>query len=297
MIDNKKFKKIFIKEAIGSRNYFSYRTDLILYKVLLSILIFLTILLISDDIGLSLLISGEVFLIFTLVNKLNVDRKRNEGENQLILKRKKEHFKKKLEEININDFELLIGFLFEKRGCKNFVKKGRHMYLAEKEGLINCIKIYRLFENIELERIDARNMVTYMCQNNIRIGYLITTGVLSEGAKELLEDFKDRLDITVIDFDCLFAMMDEYEILPSDDYFYNKVYEEEGKKTKDAVIKKNIFDKKKIVIYIFSSMFFFMTSMIMPENNISRYISYYFIALTTINIAYLVWMKHITLKN
>ncbi|NYB74847.1 hypothetical protein HZF24_11930 [Sedimentibacter hydroxybenzoicus DSM 7310] len=286
MIDNRKFKKIFIKEAIGSRNYFSYRTDLILYKVLLSILIFLTILLVSDDISLSILISGEVFLIFTLVNKLNVDRKKNEGENQLILKRKKEHFKKKLEEININDFELLIGFLFEKRGCKNFVKKGRHMYLAEKEGLINCIKIYRLFEHIELERIDARNMVTYMCQNNIRIGYLITTGVLSEGAKELLEDFKDRLDVTVIDFDCLFAMMDEYEILPADDYFYTKVYEEEGKKTKDAVIKKNIFDKKKIVIYIFSSIFFYITSMIMPENNISRYISYYFIALTTINIAY-----------
>ncbi|WP_313343562.1 restriction endonuclease [Sedimentibacter sp.] len=297
MIDNRKFKKIFIKESIGSRNYFSYRSDLILYKVLLSILIFLTILLISDDISLSLLISGEVFLIFTLINKLNMDRKRNEGENQLILKRKKEHFKKKLEEININDFELLIGFLFEKKGCKNFVKKGRHTYLAEKEGLINCIKIYRLYENIELERIDVRNLVTYMCQNNIRIGYLITTGSLSEGAKELLEDFKDRLNITVIDFDCLFTMMEDYEILPVNDYFYNKIYEEEREKTKDIDIKKNVFENKKIVIYIFSAVFFYVASMIMPENNISRYISYYFIVLTTINIAYLVWIKYIALKN
>jgi len=297
MIDNRKFKKIFIKESIGSRNYFSYRSDLILYKVLLSILIFLTILLISDDISLSLLISGKVFLIFTLINKLNMDRKRNEGENQLILKRKKEHFKKKLEEININDFELLIGFLFEKKGCKNFVKKGRHTYLAEKEGLINCIKIYRLYENIELERIDVRNLVTYMCQNNIRIGYLITTGSLSEGAKELLEDFKDRLNITVIDFDCLFTMMEDYEILPVNDYFYNKIYEEEREKTKDIDIKKNVFENKKIVIYIFSAVFFYVASMIMPENNISRYISYYFIVLTTINIAYLVWIKYIALKN
>ena len=246
MLDIRKFKKIFIKEAIGSRNYLSYRTDLILYKILLSILFFLVILFISDDIGLSVLISGEVFLIFTLINKLNVDRKRNEGENQLILKRKKEHFKKKLEEININDFELLIGFLFEKKGCKNFIKKGRHMYLAEKEGLINCIKIYRLFENIELERIDARNMVTYMCQNNIRIGYLITTGVLSEGAKDLLEDFKDRLNITVMDFDSLFAMMEENEILPENDFFYNKIYEEESGKTKDVDIKKIYLIIKKL---------------------------------------------------
>lgn len=297
MLDNRKFKKIFIKEAIGSRNYLSYRTDLILYKILLSILVFLVILFISDDIGLSVLISGEVFLIFTLINKLNVDRKRNEGENQLILKRKKEHFKKKLEEININDFELLIGFLFEKKGCKNFIKKGRHMYLAEKEGLINCIKIYRLFENIELERIDARNMVTYMCQNNIRIGYLITTGVLSEGAKELLEDFKDRLNITVMDFDSLFAMMEENEILPENDFFYNKIYEEESGKTKDVDIKKNIFDNKKIIIYIFSSVFFYAASMIMPQNNISRYISYYFIVLTAINVFYSIWIKHISLKN
>ena len=297
MLDNRKFKKIFIKEAIGSRNYLSYRTDLILYKILLSILFFLVILFISDDIGLSVLISGEVFLIFTLINKLNVDRKRNEGENQLILKRKKEHFKKKLEEININDFELLIGFLFEKKGCKNFIKKGRHMYLAEKEGLINCIKIYRLFENIELERIDARNMVTYMCQNNIRIGYLITTGVLSEGAKDLLEDFKDRLNITVMDFDSLFAMMEENEILPENDFFYNKIYEEESGKTKDVDIKKNIFDNKKIIIYIFSSVFFYAASMIMPQNNISRYISYYFIVLTAINVFYSIWIKHISLKN
>ncbi len=297
MLDNRKFKKIFIKEAIGSRNYLSYRTDLVLYKILLSILIFLVILFISDDIGLSVLISGEVFLIFTLINKLNVDRKRNEGENQLILKRKKEHFKKKLEEININDFELLIGFLFEKKGCKNFVKKGRHMYLAEKEGLINCIKIYRLFENIELERIDARNMVTYMCQNNIRIGYLITTGVLSEGAKELLEDFKDRLNITVMDFDSLFAMMEENEILPENDFFYNKIYEEESGKTKDVDIKKNIFDNKKIIIYIFSSVFFYAASMLMPQNNISRYIAYYFIVLTAINVFYSIWIKHISLKN
>ncbi len=296
MIDNK-FKKIFIKEAIGSRNYFSYRTDLILYKVLLCMLIFLAIFFISDDLNLSLLITAEVFLVFTLVNKLNIDRKRNEGELQIILKKKHDHFKKKLDEININDFELLIGFLFEKRGCKNFVKRGRHMYLAEKDGLINCIKIYRLYENIELERIDVRNLITYMCQNNIRIGYLITTGVLNESAKKLLEDFKDSLDITVIDLEALFTMMEEYGILPDDEYFYNKVYEEESKKTKNTDIKKNVFDNKKIVIYIISTVFFYATSTIMPENNITKYISYYFMLLTLISLAYMIWIKYITLKN
>jgi len=101
----KKTRKRFIKEALGTRNYFSYRTDLILYKIMLSILVLIAIFLITDDWSFSILIGAEVFVIFTLVNKLNVKRKKDEGEEKLINKMKREHFKKKIDEINQEDFE------------------------------------------------------------------------------------------------------------------------------------------------------------------------------------------------
>lgn len=293
MVENKLRKK-FIKEALGTRNYFSYRTDLLLYKIMLSILVLLAIFFITTDWNFSILISAEVFAIFTLINKLNITRRKNEGEEKYISKMKKEHFKNKIDEINSDDFEILIGFLFEKKGCKNFVKKGRHMFLAEKDGLINCIKIFKLFEDIELEKIDVRNMINFMCENNIKIGHLVTTGDLSEEAKNLLEKFKDKLNINVVDFKGLYSLMEEYDILPGYDYFYNKVKEDKTLEKKKIDIKSNVFDNKKIVIYILAAVFFYVTSTIMPENNLTRYISYYFILLTIISVFYLIWIKYIS---
>lgn len=293
MLKSNKVRKKFIKEALGSRNYFSYRTDLLLYKIMLSILVLLAIFFISSDWNLSVLIAAEVFVIFTLVNKLNITRKKNEGEKKLISKMKKEHFKRKIDEINLEDFEMLIGFLYEKKGCKNFVKKG-HMFLAEKEGLINCIKIYKLYDEIELEKIDVRNLITFMLQNNVKIGHLVTTGCLDDGAKELIEKFKDKLSIEVVDLDGLFSMMEEYDILPNNDYFYNKVEEEKSIEKKKLKLKNNVFDNKKIFVYVLAAVFFYMLSAIMPDNNISIYISYYFILLTVISIFYLIWVKYIS---
>ncbi len=294
MMENNKTRKKFIKEALGSRNYFSYRTDLLLYKVMLSIVVLLTIFLITADWSLSGIIAIEVFLIFTLVNKLNITRKKNEGEKKLITKMKKEHFKKKIDEINPDDFEILVGFLYEKKGCKNFVKKGKHMFLAEKEGLINCIKIYKLYDDIELEKIDVRNLITYMLQNNVKIGHLVTTGILSEEAKALIEKFKDKLSIEVVDLDELYSMMESNEILPGNEYFYNKIGKEKYTEKKKVKLKNNMLDNKKIFVYIFAAVFFYLTSTVMPYNNISRYISYYFILLTIISAFHLIWVKYIS---
>lgn len=290
----KKTRKRFIKEALGTRNYFSYRTDLILYKIILSILVLIAIFLITADWSFSILIGAEVFVIFTLVNKLNVKRKKDEGEEKLINKMKREHFKKKIDEINQEDFEMLIGFLYEKKGCRNFVKKGRHMFLAEKDGLINCIKIYKLYDDIELEKIDARNLIAFMRQNNIKIGHLVTTGNLSEEAKVLIDKFNDKLDIEIVDLDELFNIMEEHNILPDNEYFYNKIGDEKTFEKKKIKIKNNVFDSKKIFVYIFSAVFFYITSTVMPENNITRYISYYFILLTVISVFYMIWIKYIS---
>lgn len=294
MVENNKLRRKFIKEALGTRNYFSYRTDLLLYKIMLSILVMLAIFFITEDWNFSILIAAEVFVIFTLVNKLNITRKKNEGAEKYIYRMKKAHFKKRIDEINPDDFEILIGFLFEKKGCKNFVKKGRHMFLAEKDGLINCIKIFKLFEDIELEKIDVRSMINFMYQNNIKIGHLITTSNLSEDAKDLIEKFKDKLDINVVDLDGLYSLMEDNEILPDNEYFYNKAKEEKTLEKKKMILKSNIFDIKKLFVYMLASVFFYITSTIMPGNNVSRYISYYFILLTIISVLYLVWVKYIS---
>lgn len=293
MVENNNTRKRFIKEALGTRNYFSYRTDLFLYKTMLSILVLLVIFLISSDWNLSILIAAEVFVIFTLINKLNITRKKNEGEEKLVTKMKKEHFKKKIDEINPEDFEMLIGFLYEKKGCMNFIKKG-HMFLTEKDGLINCIKIYKLYDDIELEKIDVRNLITFMLQNNIKIGHLVTTGSLSEEAKELIEKFKDKLDIEVVDLDGLFSIMDEQSILPDNNYFYNKIADIKIIEKKKIKLKNNVFDIKKVIVYILAAVFFYIISFLMPYNSVSIFISYYFILLAVMSILYLIWVKYIS---
>ena len=259
MVKNKKVEKIFIKEALGTRNYFSYRMDLMLYKIILSVLVGIAIYIHTSDRGLSAVIGAEVFAIFTLVNKLTIK-----------------------------------GFLFEKNGFRNFVKKGSHMYLAEKDGLINCIKIYKLYDSMELEKIDVRNLISFMCKNNIRIGYLVTTGKLSEEAKKLLDEFKEKLDIHIVGMDELFFLMEQNRIFPENKYFYNKLCEEKVFEEKKKILVKNIFGSKKVLVYILASVFFYITSVFMPENVINRYIAYYFILLTAISVGCIIWNKYIS---
>ena len=290
-MSNKNTERIFIKETLGTRNYFSYRSDLILYKIMLSIFAFFSVFLITEDWKFSVLISAEVFAIFTLINKLNIERKKNEGEKKLISKMQKEHFKKKINEINIDDFKMLITFFLEKKGYRNFLRRGRHMLLAEKNGLINCIKIYKFYDDIELEKIDLRNLVTFMCQSNIKAGYIVTTGNLNEEAKKFIDGFKDELNIKVVDFDGLFDIIKEHEMLPNNEYFYGKAEERKDHNKKKIDIIVNVFDNKKIFVYILSAVFFYVSSLVMPENNVSRYISYYFIILTIISIVHMVWMN------
>lgn len=291
MIKDNRIKKIFIKEALGNRNYFSYRTDLALYKILLSLIVLLTIYLLTVDFILSILIAVQVFVIFTLINKLNINRKKDEGEEKLILKIKKEHFLKKLNEINNVDFEMLTGYLFEKEGWKNFIKKGSQMYLAEKSGIIYCIKIFKLHEEIEVEKIDVRSMISYMNQNNIKKGILVFTSSLSENSQVLLDKFKDKLEINVIDLDVLLKLLDKYNILPDKNHYYNKICEKKSSVDSKTIVKNNVFNNKKTFLYVLAAIFFYVLSRILNDNNISKYIYCYFIILTTVSGIYSIFLK------
>ena len=293
MIKDNNFRKTFVKETLGSKNYLSYRIDLALFKVLISFAVFTLFYFMYLDIVLSLLIAALVFAVLTLVNKMNVDSKKEKGREILIDKVKKNYFSSKIEEINSNDFVMLIKLLFKQEGYNNIIKKGRGLYLAEKEGYISCIKVFKLYDGIEVEKLDVRSLLTFMRQSNIRKGFMVTTGSLSDDAAKLLEKFNDMLHITLLGIDGLYDLADKHNILPEDSFYYKKLYEETDTFTKKDV-KRNVLNTKKISLYILSAIFFCTSSVWMPQNKLVIYISYYFIILTAINIIYYFTSKHIS---
>ena len=290
MIKDNKVKKTYIKEALGNRNYLSYRTDLMLLKILVSIVVFIVTYFIYLDIILSLLLASLVFFVFTLINKINVERKNEKGKNMLIKKVKEEYFSSKIEEINQSDFEILIKLFFRNEGYNNIIKKGRSLYLAEKEGYITCIKIFKLYDGIEVEKIDIRSLLTFMGNSNIRNGFLITTSDLSEDAVKLIEKFNDRFEITIIDIEGMYSLADKYNMLPEESFYYNKLSEKKIVIKND--FKENVLNIRKIYLYIAASIFFYMSSVWMPENKLVIYISYFFIALSIFNILYFYVIKY-----
>lgn len=284
MIKDNKVRKTYVKEALGNRNYLSYRTDLMLLKILVSFVVFIATYFIYFDLILSLLLASLVFFVFTLVNKINVDKKNERGKNMLMKKVKEEYFSSKIEEINQNDFEMLIKLFFNNEGYNNIFKKGRSLYLAEKEGYITCIKIFKLYDGIEVEKLDIRSLLTFMRNSNIRNGFLVTTSSLSEDAAKLIEKFKDRFEITVIDIEGMYSLADKYNMLPDESFYYKRLNEEKVITKND--FKKNVLNIRKVYLYIAASIFFYMSSVWMPENQLVIYISYFFIVLTIINILY-----------
>ncbi|MFA7549128.1 MAG: restriction endonuclease, partial [Sedimentibacter sp.] len=273
-----------------NKNYLSYRTDLMLLKILVSFAVFIATYFIYLDHILSILLASLVFFVFTLINKINVERKNEKGKNILIKKVKEDYFSSKIEEINQGDFELLIKLFFRNEGYNNIIKKGRSLYLAEKDGYITCIKIFKLYDGIEVEKIDIRSLLTFMGNSNIRNGFLITTSDLSEDAVKLIEKFNDRFEITIIDIEGMYSLADKYNMLPEESFYYNKLSEKKIVIKND--FKENVLNIRKIYLYIAASIFFYMSSVWMPENKLVIYISYFFIALSIFNILYFYVIKY-----
>ena len=290
MIKDNKVKKTYIKEALENKNYLSYRTDLMLLKILVSFAVFIATYFIYLDHILSILLASLVFFVFTLINKINVERKNEKGKNILIKKVKEDYFSSKIEEINQGDFELLIKLFFRNEGYNNIIKKGRSLYLAEKDGYITCIKIFKLYDGIEVEKIDIRSLLTFMGNSNIRNGFLVTTTALSEDVVKLIEKFKDRFEITIIGIEDMHSLADKYNMLPDESFYYKRLKEEKILVKKD--IKENVLNIRKIYLYIAASVFFYMSSVWMPENKLVIYISYFFIVLSIINIIYFSVIKY-----
>jgi len=289
---NKINRKIFVEKTLGTRKYFSYRADLMLYKLILCILILLTIYTITSNFIFSIFISLQVFLIFTLINKLNLERKEKEGKKILISNIKKEYFNKKINDIEeITVFENLIKFFYVKQGYTNYKAIGKHTYSTEMKGETYYIKIFKLFNGAEVEKIDVRSFISLISQDNIKNGFLITNNTISDDANKFINKINENMKITIIDLDKLYDLTEEYKLLPENEFFYNKICTEKEKKKSINIIVNNALNNKKIIIYMLATVFFYLTSRITPNNTLSLYISYYFVILTIISILYFIYLK------
>lgn len=294
MIKDNKIKRIYVKEALVNKNYLSYRIDLMLFKVLISLAVLILTYLTYLDHILSLLTGSLVFSVITLVNKIKVEKKNEKGRELLLKKVKQEYFSSKIEEMQPSDFELLIRLFFNKEGYKNIIKKGRSLYLAEKEGYISCIKIFKLFDGTEIEKIDVRSLLTFMGNSGIRKGFLVAACGISQDAEKLIENLKDKFEINLIDIEGLYSLAEKNKILPEEAFFHRMLNDKKIISKKD--LKENVLDIRKVYLYIAASVFFYMSSVWMPENRLVIYISYFFIIMTIINIIYFAANKYINNK-
>lgn len=288
---NKSDRKVFIEETIGTRKYFSYRADLMLYKLILSLLIFAVVNNITSHVFFSFFIALQVFVIFTLINKLNLERKEKEGIKKLIVQTKKEYFKKKINDIEIDGFENLVQFFFVKQNYTNYKKMGEHFYSTELDGEISYIKIFKLFDEAEVDMIDVKSFISLVSQNNIKRGFIITNNKINIDAKELRDKIIKKIQIDIIDIDKLYDLTEKFDLLPENDYFYNKILNEKQNKKDVNLIKNNVFSSKKILIYLFSAILFYIFSKILFYNVLPFYLSCYFIILTSITLLYNAYIK------
>lgn len=287
----KKDRRIFVAETIGTRKYLSYRVDLILYKIILCTIIFIIIYILTSKFIFSLFISLQVFLIFTLINKLNVERKEKEGKKIIINKIKKEYIKKKLDSAEITRFENLIKYFFEKQEYINCKRIGKHMFSVEMKGEIFYIKVFKLFDEAEVEKIDVRSFASFINGKNTKNGFLVTNNVVSEDANKFIDKINKNMNISIVDADKLYDLIVKYNLLPPDDFFYDKINTEKARSENRNIIKNNALSNKKIIIYLVAAIFFYMTSKITPYNNLQIYISYYFVILTIISVIYCFYLK------
>lgn len=288
---SKSDRKVFIEETIGTRKYFSYRADLMLYKLILSLLIFAVVNNITSHVFFSFFIALQVFVIFTLINKLNLERKEKEGIKKLIAQTKKEYFKKKINDIEIDGFENLVQFFFVKQNYTNYKKMGEHFYSTELDGEISYIKIFKLFDEAEVDMIDVKSFISLVSQNNIKKGFIITNNKINIDAKELRDKIIKKIQIDIIDIDKLYDLTEKFDLLPENDYFYNKILNEKQNKKDVNLIKNNVFSNKKILIYLFSAILFYIFSKILFYNILPFYLSCYFIILTSITLLYNAYIK------
>ena len=289
-MNDKVLKKLYVEETLKTRKYIGYRLDIALIKLIITAIILTALYLYSNDLIFSMIAGLQVFVILTLFNKIRIDKKIKIGKEKLSQRIKIKKFKNKIFYSDYNELESFIMFYLNQYRYKDTKKIKKYCYSAVKDNETVFVHIMKFYEDASIEKIDIRNLLTSIIDKKYNKNLLITLNDLSEEAKELIENFKDKLNIQILGFDDLYKFADGCSLL-SEVYEYNDIENLDKKihkKTRDIL--GNIFINKKLIIYLLAAGMFYVMHKIVFQNQLGLYISYYFVILAGINALYRVYV-------
>ncbi len=285
-MDDKFLKRLYIEETLKTRKYMGFRLDIALVKTILTMIVLTALYLYTNDLIFSIIIGLQLFLILTLLNKVTIDKKIKIGKEKLSQRIKKEKFKKKIFYSDYNEFENFIMLYLNQYRYKDIRKIKEYCYSAVKNGETVYVYLMKFYEDTCIEKIDIRNLLTMLIDERAKNSIVITLNDLSEEAKEMFEKYKDKISVELINLDDLYSFADKNSLL-SEAYEYKDIEnldKKVHKKTSDII--GNIFINKKVIIYLLAAVLFYAMHRIVFQSQMGLYISYYFIILSAINIAY-----------
>lgn len=284
--DNKILKKMYIEETLKTRKYLGFRLDIALLKIIIIAIVSSVIYTITNDLKFMVVISIQLFMILTLINKIVIDKKIQAGKKLLSEKVKFEKFKNKIFTVSYNEFENFIMLYLNQYRYKCVKKMKNYVYSAINENQDIIINLFRYYENANIEKIDLRNSLGYAINKKAKKLVIITVNELSKEAEELINDMKDILDIEIISLNFLYNFADNNNLLSInyDDYDFSYVKKNLYKNKISPI--NNIVIGKKSIIYVISAILFYILDKIFIYNSLIIYISYYFMFLAVINIGY-----------
>lgn len=285
--NEKILKQIYIEQTLKeNRKYIGYRLDMIFCKIILTIVSFLVVYINSESPIFSILIGIQIFMILTLINKLILDSKSNKGQKIFKKRSQLSLFKNNLINNSNIEFERFLKLYLNYMRFRNVKKCDVDCYSAEQNKEKSLIKIYRFYEGALIERSDIRNLIQYIYDNKYEKVIVISLNSFSDEAKTLFEEYKEKLNIQLLETEDLFEFADKNSLLST--YIDLDKYLESYKdnKEKKKIVVSNFLLARKIIVYIFSAVLFYLLYTKLTHNILGLYISYYFIAIAVICILY-----------
>lgn len=285
-MNQKKYIKHYIEETLKSRKYFSYRLDLILIKTIITIIFFLLIYSRTLSLIFSILISAQIFLMITLINKKILSNRQRRGKKLVFDRIRKNIFIEKIYNMTKTEFDKYVKLILKKSGYLKIEKEEKELF----SGYINnnkiAIKIFYMYEGAKVELSDIRDFIIEALDLNYKYALIVSPHIINEKALENIEILQNKINIEIYNQEKLYSITNDFGLLPDNDDLYYKLADFKPVRKKTKIIKTNIFGLNKIIIYSLSALFFYLTGKITYFNTYNTYISYYFIILVVITIIY-----------
>lgn len=290
------YNKIYIEETLKNRKYLSFRLDLIMIKVIVSALFFIVIFTRTNSLWFAILMTVQIFLLFSLVNKKIMDRRKEKGEKVVLDKYKKNYFERKIFKMTDIEFADYIKLILEKTDYEEIERIDNKYAIGYKDGTKRLIRIFHMYKGAVINATDIRDVISRTIKCKYECIVLIMPHEMTEDAKDILANSKELIKIDIFDINELYSLTNNLKLLPKSINNYEEIKKVKTRKERFKIIESNIFSSKKIIIYALAALFFYITGKITYFNTYNIYFSYYFIFLIIINISYNI-IKNIIKNN